>query len=549
MNTDQLVKALKNIIQGEVSVSTEDINSHKRDASIFEMTPQIVVYPKDTKDIENLVLFVNTHKKDLPNLSITARAAGTDMTGGTLTDSISMDVKHFNKILEINKDNLYTIVEPGVYYRDFEKRADTMKLVYPSYPASKNLCTFGGIVNNNSGGELSLRYGKTEKYVKRVNMVLRDGKLHTFEKIKKDQLNEKMKQSDIEGEIYRRMYKLLEDNYDIIRQSTPTVTKNSTGYNIWHIWDREYFDMSQVFIGAQGTLGLLTEAKVDIIQRQEKNGLLILFLKDFNNIPEIVNTVLSYNPISFESFDNYTLKLALKFFVSFAKLLGKNAISMPIQFFPEFLLVALRGMPRLILLVEFDEDSDTLINQKISHLSEDLKKYKNMYFKKAQNQGEIDKYFAIRRESFNLLRSKIKNLKAASFIDDIIVHPKDLTEFLPQLYEILDKEKLIYTIAGHIGDGNFHIIPLMDLKQKSERDKIFRIADTVFDLVLKYKGSISAEHNEGLIRSPYTKEMYGDKIYEIFQEIKNIFDPDRIFNPYKKTNITKEFSYKHIIQD
>ena len=147
------------------------------------------------------------------------------------------------------------------------------------------------------------------------------------------------------------------------------------------------------------------------------------------------------------------------------------------------------------------------------------------------------------------MRNKIKNLKAASFIDDIIVHPKDLTEFLPQLYEILDKEKLIYTIAGHIGDGNFHIIPLMDLKQKSERDKIFRIADTVFELVLKYKGSISAEHNEGLIRSPYTREMYGDKIYEIFQEIKNIFDPDRIFNPYKKTEITKEFSYKHIIQN
>ena len=277
--------------------------------------------------------------------------------------------------------------------------------------------------------------------------------------------------------------------------------------------------------------------------------MLIVFMDSFDNLPNIINDVLKYKPESFESFDNYTFKLALKFFFAFSKLLGSNIIKMPFEFFPEFMLVLRNGMPKLILLIEFNEDDKNVVDENISNLQKDLSGYKNVYMRKAKNDRDIEKYFAIRRESFNLLRQRIKNLKSAAFIDDIIVRPENLPEFLPKIYEILDAEKLLYTVAGHMGDGNFHIIPLMDLRLKEERDKIFRIADKVYDLVLSYKGVITAEHNDGLIRSPYLLQEYGDDIYNIFKDLKNIFDPKFIFNPNKKIGVTKEFSASLIADD
>jgi FAD/FMN-containing dehydrogenase len=441
-----------------------------------------------------------------------------------------------------------TIIEPGVYFRDFEVLADKKHLLYPAYPASKNLCAFGGMLANNSGGEKSLNFGKTEKYVESLNIVLSDGLEHTFEKLDKPALDKKMKEEGFEGEIFRKMYYLVDRNFDFIKNSKPNVSKISSGYNIWNIWDKQLFDLSQVFIGSQGTLGMITKAKLRLIKERDKRGLVIIFLENFDHLPNLINEILEFNPESFESFDNYTFKLALKFIFQFSKILGKKAIDMPLEFLPEFLLVLKeRKLPKLVLLVEFNEDDLSIVKEKTEKLITHLKKYNNLYYRVAKNESDIEKYFAIRRESFNLLRGKIKNLKAAPFIDDIIVRPQYLPEFLPKLYSILDEEKLIYTVAGHMGDGNFHIIPLMDLSKKEEKDRIFKIADKVYSLVLEYKGIFSAEHNDGLIRSPYLQVEYGDKIYEIFKEIKNIFDPLNIFNPYKKIGTTKEFSSKYII--
>ena len=540
---------LEKLIEGDVSDKNEDIVSHSSDASIFTMQPQLVIYPKNSKDIEKIVQFVNKNKKENSNLSITGRSAGTDMSGGTITDSISLDfTRYINQIVTIDENEMSTIIEPGVYFRDFEVLADKKHLLYPAYPASKNLCAFGGMLANNSGGEKSLNFGKTEKYVESLNIVLSDGLEHTFEKLDKPALDKKMKEEGFEGEIFRKMYDLVDRNFDFIKNSKPNVSKISSGYNIWNIWDKQFFDLSQVFIGSQGTLGMITKAKLRLIKERDKRGLVIIFLENFDHLPNLINEILEFSPESFESFDNYTFKLALKFIFQFSKILGKKAIDMPLEFLPEFLLVLKeRKLPKLVLLVEFNEDDLSIVKEKTEKLITHLKKYNNLYYRVAKNESDIEKYFAIRRESFNLLRGKIKNLKAAPFIDDIIVRPQYLPEFLPKLYSILDEEKLIYTVAGHMGDGNFHIIPLMDLSKKEEKDRIFKIADKVYSLVLEYKGIFSAEHNDGLIRSPYLQMEYGDKIYEIFKEIKNIFDPLNIFNPYKKIGTTKEFSSKYII--
>ncbi len=550
-NIDKLKTEIEQKIKGEVSVDKDVLDFHSRDTSIFKQKPSLVVFPHSSKDIEILIEIVNKYKDEMNNLSITARSGGTCMSGGTITDSIALDMKHFNRIKQFSEDNLSAIVEPGLYYRDFEKETDKHNLVYPAYPASKNICAFGGIVSNNSGGEKSLNYGKTQNFVDELDMILSDGKEYSFKELGEEELNKKMEQKDFEGDIYRKTFKLLNDNNDLIKKSKPNVSKNSSGYNIWDVINKEKktFNLSQIFIGAQGTLGIMSEAKIRLIEKKKYEGMLVVFMDSFDNLPQIINDVLKYKPESFESFDNYTFKLALKFFFAFSKLLGSNILKMPFEFLPEFLLVLRNGMPKLILLVEFNENDKSIIEKNIQSLKKDLSSYKNIYMREAKNERDVDKYFAIRRESFNLLRQRIKNLKSAPFIDDIIVRPENLPEFLPKIYEILDSEKLLYTVAGHMGDGNFHIIPLMDLRKKEERDKIFRIADKVYSLVLSYKGVITAEHNDGLIRSPYLEQEYGVEIYNIFKEIKNILDPRNIFNPNKKIGVTKEFSNSLISED
>ncbi len=546
---DNLKNEITNIVKGKVTDDTSVLESYSRDASIFKMVPKIVVFPKDIHDIEELVKYVANKNQDGVDLSITVRSAGTDMSGGPLTESILMVISdNFNKIISIQDH--YGITQPGVYYRDFEKETLKQNMIFPSYPASKELCSMGGIVSNNSGGEESLSFGKTENFVEELTMTLSDGNTYKFGNLTKEELKSKMELQNFEGDIYRKMYKLLSENHNLIKSKKPVVSKNSSGYTIWNILkDDGSFDLSQIFIGAQGTLGITSEIKLRLVDTKKYNGMLLLFLKDFNNIPEIVNTVLKYKPTSFESFDNYTFKLALKFFFAFSKILGSNIVKLSFSFLPEFLLVLRKGMPKLVLLVEFQSDSMEEIQNNIKTLNKDVSKFNNLFTKVSASPEETKKYWAIRRESFNLLRQRIKNLKAAAFIDDIIVRPETLEEFLPQLYKILDDSKLLYTVAGHIGDGNFHIVPLMNLQDEKERAKIYPIADQIYDLVLKYNGSITAEHNDGLIRSPYIEQEFGDKIYTIFQEIKNIFDPHHIFNPHKKTDVTIKFASEFIAKN
>ena len=165
----------------------------------------------------------------------------------------------------------------------------------------------------------------------------------------------------------------------------------------------------------------------------------------------------------------------------------------------------------------------------------------------AKSAAEVEKYWKIRRESFNLLRKHVKGKKTAPFIDDIIVDPHKMPEFLPKLQKILDDNKLIYTIAGHAGNGNFHIIPLMDLANPLSGDLILDVSKKVYELVAQYKGSITAEHNDGIIRTPFLSYMYSPEIIELFKAVKTIFDPLNIFNPGKKVGGSFDYIREHLV--
>ena len=544
-----LVEELKKIIKGDVLSDEGTLADYSHDASLFELKPQVVVCPKDIDDLKSLVKFVTEHKKEMPDLSLTGRSGGTDMGGGSLGDSIIVSFgKYFNHLGQVRGDEIST--EPGVYYRDFEKETLKAGLIMPSYPASREICAMGGIVNNNSGGEKSLNYGKTEKYVKSLKVVLSNGNECILEAQDAEGLKNKIALETLEGEIYRKMYDLISQNYDLLQAAKPKVSKNSAGYYLWNVWDKEkkVFDLTKLFTGAQGTLGLLAAATLKLVPAEKYSALTIAFLNDTSLIPEIVNTVLPHRPESFEGYDDNTLRLAIKFFPSFAKLMGaRNIISLSWQFLPEFWMFIKGGIPKLILQIEFAGNDQAEVRRQAEAIAKELEAKFKLAAKVAESDKEIRKYWLIRRESFNLLRHKIKDKHTAPFIDDIIVPPARLGEFLPELNKILaDYPRLIYTIAGHIGDGNFHIIPLMNLENPKDREIIGLLGPRVYELVLKYGGSITAEHNDGLVRSPYLREMYGDKVYALFEETKRIFDPQDIFNPRKKVGGNFEFSAAHI---
>ena len=546
---NNIIRKLKTIIKGDVLSDDQTLNLYSHDASLFEVKPQAVVFPKDVNDIKALVKYVSENKKNNPSLSLTGRSAGTDMSGGSINDSILVVFqKYINHILSI-KDSIAT-VEPGVFYKDIEKETLKHGLIFPSYPASREICAMGGIVNNNSGGEKSLEYGKTEQYVKGIKVVLSDGNEYDLKPLTEDKLNEKMKQKNLEGEIYIKMHKLITENYDEILKAKPKVSKNSAGYYLWNVWDKEkgIFDLTKLWVGSQGTLGLMIQADIQLVPMRKHHEMMVLFLHDLTHLGEIINIVLPLMPESFESYDDNTLKLALRFFPQFAQLLGtKGIIQTAFAFIPEFFMVLFGGMPKLILQVDFAGNDLGEIREKIAKLKEKLKPLH------PKTRIAIDdkekKYWLIRRESFNLLREKIHDKHTAPFIDDIVVDPKYLQEFLPKLNNIMVKyPSLIYTVAGHVGNGNFHIIPLMDIADPKQREIIPALSREVYDLVLHYKGSITGEHNDGLVRTPYLKQMYGEKMIHLFEETKKIFDPQNIFNPRKKVFGDLNFAMNHIRQ-
>ncbi len=547
--TQELLDELKSGFKGDVDTSDETLTKYSHDASIYELRPQVVVYPKDETDIRFLVNFVNAHKKEYPELSLTARAAGTDMGGGSINESILVAFERYFINPPKIKGNVAMGAEPGMFYRDFEKITLKTNQIFPSYPASRELCAIGGIVNNNSGGEKGLRYGKTENYVKKMRVTLSDGSSVDLEPLNDKQLKDKMKLKTFEGQVYRDMFDLINHNYDLIKAAKPQVSKNSAGYYLWNVYDREtgIFDLTKLFVGAQGTLGLMSNADLELVKTDSHHEMVVIFLKDIKNLGKIINMVLPLKPESFESYDDNTLKLALKYFPEFAKKLGaKNFLTIGLKFLPEMWMVAHSGLPKLVLQVDFSGDDHDALVAKCHQLVDMLKPLTEAKTSIAMDEEE-KKYWLIRRESFSLLREKIRDKHTAPFIDDFVVPPARLPEFLPRFNKLIKKyPSLIYTVAGHVGEGNFHVIPLMDISKASQRRIIPKLGQEVYDLVLEYKGSTTGEHNDGLVRTPYLEQMYGKQVYKLFVKTKQIFDPHNIFNPRKKVGGDMDFNMSRI---
>lgn len=538
---------LKPLIKGEVDETPEVLEKFSRDTSLFKVRPAVVVRPEGAEDIKSLVRYATEKKQSGIQVSLTARAAGTDMSGGVLTNSILLDTTaHMNKFLEMGAD--YAVAEPGMYFRDFDAKTKEKNLEMPGYPASRNLAAIGGMVGNNAGGEKNLKLGKTARYVEELDVVLSDGNVHTLKKLEGEELTAKFAEQSFEGTLYRGVATILKNNKKTIEEHKPQVEKNSAGYALWDIGDGvNSLNLARLMVGSQGTLGITTKIRFGLVRPRPHSAMVVIFLKGFVDSGPVIPQVLKHAPDSFESYDEYTFKLAVKYFPEFAAQMKAGIIRLGLEFIPEMWMLLTGGIPKLVLLVEFRSDSQEEALKKAEALALELKGlHTNAQVRVMKNARASEKYWTVRRESFSLLRKKIRNMRTAPFIDDFVVPPLSMPEFLPKLTSILKEYDIIYTIAGHVGDGNYHVLPLIDPKRPDMRKIIEELSDRVYKLVLEYHGSISGEHNDGLIRTPYVERMFGSDMYKLFGEVKNLFDPLGIFNPGKKVGLTFEESHKHL---
>ena len=356
-----------------------------------------------------------------------------------------------------------------------------------------------------------------------------------------------MAQKTYEGRLYKQVYELIEAHYDLIKNARPKVNKNSMGYNLWGVWDRGtgIFDMTQLFSGSQGTLGVITDIKIQAYKKPAHSGLLLAYLTSPKHLGDIIPAVMKHNPATFEGFDDITFGLGVKFFSMFRKQLGtKEWLRQQARLMPAA--AKFKGhLPNILLMVEFEGESKEEVYQKISKLHDVLKPFK-LRMDIEGDESESAPYWEIRRASLSLLRNRVKDKYASPFIDDMTVQPKYLPEFLPKVRKVIRKYKLPATLAGHFGDGNFHIIPLMDIENEADQAKLEPVMRELIPIVLQYKGTMAGEHNDGMVRGPWLPAVFGDEMYQLFKHTKEIFDPTYIFNPHKKTDASWDYSMNHI---
>lgn len=537
---------LRQKFKGKITTQEADLEQYSRDASIFEIHPQVVVSPRDSEDIKTLVNFARNAKPLSPDLSLTVRAGGTDMTGGSINDSIIIDVAaHMNLIANLTAHSVET--QPGVKFADLEPRLLAKNVIMPAYPVSKAWCAVGGMVGNNCGGEKTFKYGQASNYVEELTVVLADGNEYTVKPLDEAGLQAKLTQPGFEGELYRQTFQLIQDNYRAIQAAKPTTSKNSSGYYLWDVWDGKTFDLTKLFVGSQGTLGIITNIKWRLVPLERGRQLVVFYLHDLKLLGEIINHVNSLQPESFEIFDDQTFRLAIKYWPEIMRRMKGSTWKLIKQFLPDVWLWAKGDLPRLVLLAEFTGSTQDEANRKARQAAHNIEEHFNLRARLSSNFEESQKYWGIRRESYNLLRKHNARKISAPFIEDIVVHPEQLPNFIPQLDAIMAKyPDFISTLAGHAGDANFHIVPLVDLSIPEHRKQVVWMSNEVFDLVLKYKGSMTAEHNDGLVRGPFLEHMFGPKIYQLFKDIKRIYDPLNIFNPHKKTDADMKYYTDHL---
>jgi FAD/FMN-containing dehydrogenase/Fe-S oxidoreductase len=514
-----LEELAKTPFSGEIKADFANRLVLSTDNSIYQILPQGVVFPCTQEDL--VYLFQLANKVSYKEITFSPRGGGTGTNGQSLASGILIDCsKYMKEILEVNLQESWVRVQPGVILDRLNEYLQPYGVFFAPNVAPSNRATIGGMINTDACGKGSRVYGRTSDHILELTWVLSDGTVATSQKCNFNTLKQLKQQSGRLGEIYRQVDEIVTNKQQLIAETFPKTPRFMTGYNLAKVYDKEKesFDINRILAGSEGTLAIITEAKLKLSPIPKYKQLLAIHYSCFDDALKAAEAILAFEPSAIETIDEKILELA-----------KQDEIYIRVQ---DFIKDA-----QVINLVEFAGDNLEELNKKIDQLTSNIKFSQQQSqqatgYYLAQNQQEINNLWNLRKKGAGLLGNKKGQQKPIPFIEDTAVSPDCLFSYIKEFKALLDSYQLDYAMYGHVDVGCLHVRPALDLKLPQDEALIRELSDRVVALVRKYGGVMWGEHGKGF-RSEYTPLFFGEELYQDLRKIKAAFDPDNKLNPGK----------------
>ncbi len=514
---------LQEHLLGEVMTSSDARSYFSTDNSVLSIEPLLVVYPRNENDVRKTARFAWQLAERGKIIPITARGSGTDQTGGAIgTGMVLAFTAHMYRILEFDSKSGSIKVEPGINFGKLQQSLHTHGRFLPPMPSSGEYSTVGGAIANNSSGSNLIKYGDLKNYVTKLRVVLSNGEVIETGRLSARELNKKLGLTNFEGEIYRNLDTLIEEEIEIIRKQDIKVSKNNAGYNLIDIKRKDgSFDLTPLFIGSQGTLGIVTEIEALSAAYNPETVLLMASCDSTEQLQNIVRELkeLPAVPSSIEVVDGNLLNEAVA--------INPNVLNDLID----------KPYPSFLIFVEFDISADRQLKKMVKKANKILDRHASN-IKIEYDKSEQEKLWKIRDTSSYVMSHNNETNRSVPLIGSGAVPVKNLAQFIDGIYKLFEKTTLPAAIWGHIGDGIIHLQPRLDIGQVGDRQKVFRLIEDYVELVKSLDGTISSEGNDGRLFTPYLSNFYPTELLELFSKVKSIFDPYNLLNPGVKFDTT-----------
>ncbi|HSX24014.1 MAG TPA: FAD-binding oxidoreductase [Candidatus Saccharimonadales bacterium] len=507
---------LQEHLVGEVMTSTDARRYFATDNSILQLAPALIAYPRGENDVRKAARFTWQLAERGRVIPLTARGNGTDQSGAALGAGIMLVFPaHMNRILELDTKANTVTVEPGINFGKLQQALHTHGRFLPPYPASLEYSSVGGAIANNSSGEKSVKYGDMRASTQSLRVVLANGEVIETKRLNKRELSKKLGLATFEGEIYRSIDTLLEEQRSLVERLKMSVIKNNAGYDLLNIKHQDgSLDLTPLIVGSQGTLGIVTEA---VLKTELHNPTTTLMMANFDSLQQLQDCVLELrdNPSEMPS----AIELVDGNLLEQIHALNPNQLAEVIK--PPF--------PTAVLIVEFDNSE--------RHLKKLTKKAEKIFEKYATGvqtaigPEQQQQFLKLREASGTLLSHNEGLLHAVPIIGDGAVAPDQLRAYLEGIYELLKTDNVKAAVWGHAGEGSLHFQPKLNLGQVGDRQKVFRLIEAYQKLIMDLGGTISATAGDGRLRTPYLEAVYGPELYALLAKVKKIFDPYGTLNP------------------
>ena len=508
---NKIEKEIGSKVKGKTLFDEFSRGRYSTDASLYQIKPVGVVLPKDQNDVLSLMEY--SQKNSIPLL---ARGGGSSQCGQTVGECIVLDYSRYqNKILELNINEKYVWVEPGIVLDHLNAYLKPYGLWYPVDVSTSSRATIGGMTANNSCGSRSLYYGNMVHNVLAIETILDDGSIHTFDTVNKSYLattNDK-----------NRYYEIINKFLDVkgqvkneIDENWPQTQRRVGGYNI-DLIDPNGFNSSSILVGSEGTLSLFNKIKLKLSEIPTNKVLGVCYFESFNQAMELTKEMVKLKPTTIELMDKNLLDLAKD-----------------IPIYAGGIKKYIKGNPEAVLMVEFIDKDPNIYEKKIKDLEYlVLNQNSNNDFSFYEDASEQKEVFEIRKAGLNILMSMKGDKKPVAFIEDCAVTLENLADYTAKLNEIFKKYDTNGMFYAHASVGTLHVRPVLNMKSDRDIKNMKAIAEEAFSMVKDYKGSHSGEHGDGIVRSEFHKKMFGEKITNAFEEIKDTFDDKNLLNPGK----------------